>query len=472
MKQNAFFRRKVLAIFICAATHQVAISQSNLTANLAANGGFETPIIDVAGNFETPAVGKWCFFKCENTIQATASQNAQSAEGTQSAQVSVTANPSNSIWDALLYQDFLNLTPMKYELTFRAKAGAPLQSGINISVIDKSTNTILKGYSEESFRFNATWGTYVVDLDLSAFKASDLANTRVVFHFSEVADCLIDDVKIRPIYTVPFVNASNVAINSAGYLGFDKTPNEFWGGPMAPSGTVAPAAFSTESTEAPFTVIGNITTNGALLRYAISPARGAKPMQGNRSLFVDVQEIFGTPDYEVGLQTPNFAAGVLGRKIRISYWAKTDGAATGEIRIQARFAGTAKDVAQLTPEWKYFSYDYTVPTTTTLPYIRLQFYKVGAYHVDWFNVEYADVSTGIATTIQNEATLATIEGNTIHILSDDARTVEIFDIAGRRLKMISCSNGLRYEISPRAGVYLAKITGENNQVQMLKTIIK
>ncbi len=464
-------RNQLLVFLLFSSICMHAFSQSNLTANLVVDPGFENSVTNAVGNFDAPSVGKWSFFKCENTIQASASQSAQSFAGAKSALVSVTSNPSNTIWDALLYQDFENLLPMKYELTFRAKAGMALQSGVNISVIDKSTNTILKGYSEECFKFNADWGVYVVDFDLSVFKSTDLTNARLLFHFSEVADCMIDEVKMRPIYTVPFVNSSSVALNSAGYLGFDKTPNEFWGGPMAPSATVAPATFSTESTEAPFTVVGNITSNGALLRYSVFPSRGAKPLQGNRSLFVDVQEIYGTPDYEVGLQTPNFASEVTGRKIRISYWAKTDGAVTGEIRIQARFAGTTKDVAQLTPEWKYFSYDYTVPTTT-LPYIRLQFYKVGAYHVDWFNVEYVDVSTGVSTPVQNRINFAQLEGNALHIISDDARTAEVFDIAGQKLKEIHCSQNALYEIASRPGIYLIKISGQNNQMQMLKTCIK
>lgn len=446
----------------------IAFSQSNLTTNMAVDAGFENSITNVAGNFELPSVGKWSFFKCDNSIQVSASQSAQSFfAGANSALVSVTSNPSNTIWDALLYQDFENLKPMKYEMTFRAKAGVALQSGINLSVIDKATNTILKGYSEESFRFNSAWGLYVVDLDLSTLKVADLTKTRIVFHFSEVADCQIDEVKMRPVYTVPFVNATNVALNSAGYLSFDKTLNEFWGGSMA---SLTP--FSTESAEAPFTVVGNITTNGAMMRYTIYPSRGAKPLQGNRSLFVDVQEVFGTPDYEVGLQTPNFAPEVLGRKIRISYWAKTDGATTGDIRIQARFAGTAKNVAQLTPEWKYFSYDYTVPTTTTLPYIRLQFYKEGAYQVDWFNVEYADVPTAVSTPVQNSFNLGKMEGNALRVISEDARTVEVFDITGRKLKEIRCTNNTLFEISSKQGIYFVKIIGANNQIQLLKTCIK
>jgi len=441
-------------------------SQSNLTANLVANPGFEENITNVSGNFETPSVGKWCFFKCDNLIQVSVSQSTQSFfAGANSALVSVSSNPSNTIWDALLYQDFENLLPMKYELTFRAKAGVALQSGINLSVIDKATNTILKGYSEESFRFNSAWGIYVVDLDLSAFKAADLAKTRIAFHFSEVADCMIDEVKMRPVYTVPFVDAAKVVLSSTGYLSFDKSPTGFWTG-------LSTAAFSTESTEAPFSVVGSITANGAMLRYTVFPSRGAKPLQGNRSLFVDVQEVFGTPDYEVGLQTPNFAPEVLGRKIRISYWAKTDGAATGEVRIQPRFAGTAKNVAQLTPEWKYFSYDYTVPTTTTLPYIRLQFYKEGAYHVDWFNVEYADISTGVSTSLQNSTSLAQMEGNALRVISEDAHTVEVFDVAGRKMKTILCTNNTVYEISSRRGVYFVRISGERNQTQILKTCIK
>jgi|GEM_PF-3381375 len=468
MKSRIQLKKKLVATLLFASTSSAVFSQTNLTANMVADASFESSITNVAGNFELPSVGKWSFFKCDNSIQVSASQSAQSFfAGANSALVSVTSNPSNTIWDALLYQDFENLKPMKYEMTFRAKAGVALQSGINISVIDKAANTILKGYSEESFRFNSAWGLYVVDLDLSTLKVSDLTQIRIMFHFSEVADCQIDEVKMRPIYTVPFVNATNVALNSAGYLSFDKTLNEFWGGSMA---SLTP--YSTESAEAPFTVVGSITTNGAMMRYTIYPSRGAKPLQGNRSLFVDVQEVFGAPDYEVGLQTPNFAPEVLGRKIRISYWAKTDGAATGDIRIQPRFAGTAKNVAQLTPEWQYFSYDYTVPTTTTLPYIRLQFYKVGAYHVDWFNVEYADVPTGVSTLVQNNSNFGKIEGNALRVVSEDARKVEVFDITGRKLKEVRCTNNSLCEISSRQGVYFVRITGENNQIQMLKTCIK
>jgi hypothetical protein len=464
--------KKIFLLFFFVSSINLIYAQENLTVNLIGNPDFETPIINLISSFDSVSIGKWSFFKCSGSIESAASlSTSMPYSGVNNALINVISNPSNNIWNALLFQDFQNMKPMKYEFSFRAKAGKVLQSGINISIIDKNTNTILKGFSEENFKFNADWGLYIVDLDLSSFKTSDLTNARISFHFSEVADYQIDDVKLRPIYVVPFVNTNGTVINSTGYLSFEKTINEFWCGNMAPSATVAPVAYSTESSLANFSVIGSITGNGALLRYTNFPSRGAKPLQGNRSLFVEVSEVFGTPDYEVCFQTPNFAPEVLGRKIRISYWAKTDGEATGEIRIQARFVGTNKDVAQLTPEWKYFSYEYIVPTSTIYPVVRLQFYKVGSFHVDWFNVEYADVVSGIATPTKLGHSLAIAMTGKLKIISDIAKSASVYNLTGQLLKTFNCVSNSFYEISSKSGIYLVKVKGFDNSIQTVKVIV-
>jgi DNA-binding beta-propeller fold protein YncE len=198
--------KKIFLLFFFVSSINLIYAQENLTVNLIGNPDFETPIINLISSFDSVSIGKWSFFKCSGSIESAASlSTSMPYSGVNNALINVISNPSNNIWNALLFQDFQNMKPMKYEFSFRAKAGKVLQSGINISIIDKNTNTILKGFSEENFKFNADWGLYIVDLDLSSFKTSDLTNARISFHFSEVADYQIDDVKLRPIYVVPFV---------------------------------------------------------------------------------------------------------------------------------------------------------------------------------------------------------------------------------------------------------------------------
>lgn len=444
-------RKKLLLLFL--AVQSVSMMFAETSANILTDASLEQPV--AAGeDFEDYAVGQWKYLVCsENGTTATASQEADGHTG-KCLSLTLGNVPAGDPWSCLLYQDVKSLRPTRYELLFWVKADKTANSAINVTAVDKNTNNILAKSSETGFRYSVNgWQPCLTYLDFTN-SYSDLKNIRLSIHFSESGTYLIDDVSLRPVYDVPF-NVNDSTSTLTDYLSFDEPSYNFfsWG----------TGCYSTPTFEAPLKKVGG-AANYTVMRYTNCTERGAQPIEGNHSLLVEVSEVSGNPTYEIAATTKSIAAAADGKKIRLSFWAKSDTSSANNSATQQsfcivpRFASASGFRVQLTGEWKKYSYDYDFASfaNSTYRYFRFQFDRVNKYQLDAMTLEYVDMPevSKIDNTSYGESSerIFKVLNNGIRITEKVNTAIRIYTADGRICADVNAANT---DFVPlRRGVYI------------------
>jgi hypothetical protein len=429
-------------------------------------------IVETVSNFENISVGKWSFFICPpsgNSTQVSIIAPGKSGTG-KALVVNNNTTQQGKVWNAVLYQDLRLIRPTRYELAFWVKSTHRGNTGINISCINNISNKLLASALQTGIHYSNEWMPVVVYLDFSDIHASDLLDVRLNIHFAESGEFQIDDLSFRPQYSVPFGFDKDLAYD---YLSFDKKLSPFFFQTWDP-------LFNAPGAPVDYNYTGGASHN-AKMKYTIYKELGSRPVEGERSLFVDIIEVNGLPTYEVRLETSQITTDAIGKKIKFSFWAKTDSsmahipAAQQQFRLVPRFQQSSNINIQLTPQWQRFEFDFNFSNLAfpDLKYFRFTFDKVNKIHIDAIALEYIDIPAYTATNLiksDNEVTLL-YQQDGVKVQSQLNSALRIFDTFGRLCCNVDNLQNAGF-IPLSKGMYIANWVNSINESTIQKFIIK
>jgi hypothetical protein len=445
--------------------------QLSTSVNVLSNSNMDMNVETVT-NFESSSKGKWSFFICPESVGVTqVDMTAPGKSGTGKALiVSSLSTQQGKVWNSVLYQDLMLIRPTRYELVFWVKSKIRGNTSINISCIKNNTNKLLASVLQTGIHYSTEWMPVVTYLDFSTCNYQDLENVRLNIHFAESGEYLIDDLSFRPQYLIPFGPDKDVAIDQ---LSFDSKLSPFFS-------QTWDALFSMPGAVADYNYTGG-SANNAKLKYTIYPELGAKPIEGERSLFIDIVEVNGLPTYEVRFETAQITTEAIGKKIKLSFWAKTDSsmallpAAQQQFRLVPRFQQSTNINIQLTPQWQRFEYDFNFSSLAypDYKYFRFTFDKVNRIHIDALSLEYIDIPDYTAinkiTINNNEVKFINQQGG-VKVVSQLKSSLTIFDSQGKLYCVVEDLLSANF-IALYPGIYIAKWENSKKELSTQKILV-
>jgi len=445
--------------------------QLSTSVNILSNSNMEMNV-ETVSDFEIVSVGKWSFFTClpsGNITQVSIAAPGKSGTG-KALVVNNNTTQQGKVWNAVLYQDLRLIRPTRYELVFWVKSTQRGNTGINISCINNISNKLLASALQTGIHYSNEWMPVVVYFDFSDINASDLQDVRLNFHFAESGEFQIDDLSFRPQYSVPFGFEKDVAYD---YLSFDRKLSPFFFQTWDP-------LFNMPGALTDYNYTGGSTKN-AKMKYTIYKELGSRPVEGERSLFLDIVEVNGIPTYEVRFETAQITTEAIGKKIKFSFWAKTDSsmahipAAQQQFRLVPRFQQSSNINIQLTPQWQRFEYNFNFSNLAfpDFKYFRFTFDKVNKIHIDAIALEYIDIPDYTVTNMikfDNEVTLLNQQDG-VKVLSQLNSTLKIYDTLGKLCYRVENMQNAGF-IPLFKGMYIANWKNSENELSIQKFIVE
>lgn len=445
--------------------------QLSTSVNVLSNSNMEMNVETVT-NFESSSIGKWSFFICPESVGVTqVGLTAPGKNGTGKALiVSSLSTQQGNVWNSVLYQDLILIRPTRYELVFWVKSKIRGNTSINISCINNISNKLLTSALQTGIHYSNEWMPVVVYFDFSNINTADLQDVRLNIHFAESGEFQIDDLSFRPQYLVPFGPDKDVEIDQ---LSFDSKLSPFFS-------QTWDALFSMPGAVADYNYTGG-STNNAKLKYTIYPELGAKPIEGERSLFIDIVEVNGLPTYEIRFETAQITTEAIGKKIKLSFWAKTDSsmahipATQQQFRLVPRFQQSTNINIQLTLQWQRFEYDFNFSNLAypDYKYFRFTFDKVNRIHIDALSLEYIDIPdyTAISKIAidNNEVKFINQQGG-VKVVSHLKSSLTVFDSQGKLYCMVEDLSSANF-IALYPGIYIAKWENSKKELSTQKILV-
>jgi hypothetical protein len=445
--------------------------QLSTSVNILSNSNMEMNV-ETVSDFEIVSAGKWSFFTClpsGNTTQVSIAAPGKSGTGKALVVNNITIQQGR-VWNAVLYQDLRLIRPTRYELVFWVKSKIRGNTSINISCINNISNKLLTSALQTGIHYSNEWMPVVVYFDFSNINTADLQDVRLNIHFAESGEFQIDDLSFRPQYSVPFGFEKDLGYD---FLSFDKKLSPFFFQSWDP-------LFNAPGAPVDYNYTGG-ASNNAKMKYTIYKELGSRPVEGERSLFVDIIEVNGLPTYEVRLETSQITTDAIGKKIKFSFWAKTDSsmahipATQQQFRLVPRFQQSTNINIQLTPQWQRFEYDFNFYSLAypDYKYFRFTFDKVNKIHIDALSLEYIDIPDYTVTNKiyfdNNEVKFLYQQGG-VKVVSQLTSSLTIFDSLGKLYCVVEDMSDAGL-IPLYQGIYIAKWKNSNNELSTQKIFV-